>query len=266
MLGGSLRASTNGSTVPAELEPLVPLTTALSKLTVPCSTNITKANTEYDALLDPSKPVPTPPVHAAKLNSLLKSLAQAESSVAESIKARQALIDGLEKLIGTHRTALEKDTGTHSQMAKRKTEIEAKRLEVEDSIMRGMAVEQPLPAEPEENLYNNGMNSPERPVVEELTPPPVEALTPPAGDDADSEDQAEASFAQPSVPSVPGADLLSSLTRLRESETPDTNGSAPKKLKTSHADEESYAGFAQGELDSEVQELLRQESGATGFS
>ncbi|EGE86733.1 DUF618 domain-containing protein [Blastomyces gilchristii SLH14081] len=187
LLGGSLFASAPGS-IPSELQPLAPLQTAVSKATVASTAAITAANTEYDKMNDPSAQIPTPPVHAARLSQLLKSLANAESSVSEIIKSRQSLIQGLEKLLDTNRAALSKEQAQVEQLAARKMETESRKRDVEDAIMRGLSVEN-SPA-PQGNGSGNDTGSaetttptqpseePERPVVEALTPPPVEALTP----------------------------------------------------------------------------------------
>ena len=259
---------------------------------VSSSAAVTAANTEYDKMHDPAYQVPTPPVHAARLSQLLKTLATAESSVSEIIKSRQSLIQGLEKLLDTNRSALAKEQSQLNELSKRKGETEAKKREVEDGIMRGLSVEN-SPA-----IHGNGDASSdgaigvsegddlERPEVEALTPPPVEALTPimsPKLNPIDKSDgqpkpennhsdlqpfPAEAFPPQPLIDrvSVPGTDLMSSLTMAHsrpQSGSPPAKASSAKKRKVSHADED-YAEFAGGDamadLDADVAELLRQES------
>ncbi|KAG5292597.1 DUF618 domain-containing protein [Histoplasma ohiense] len=187
LLGGSLFASSPGS-IPSELQPLAPLQTAVSKATVSSSAAVTAANTEYDKMNDPLAQVPTPPVHAARLSQLLKSLANAESSVSEIIKSRQCLIQGLEKLLDTNRTALTKEQALVEQLAARKMETEGKKRDVEDAIMRGLSVEDSSmlrgvgsgndTGNTESTTPSQLGEEPERPVIEALTPPPVEDLTP----------------------------------------------------------------------------------------
>ncbi|KAI9837781.1 MAG: hypothetical protein M1819_006715 [Sarea resinae] len=188
LLGGSLFANSSGPSAPPEIQPLVPLQTSVSKASVPAKTTLASANTEYDRLTDPSSEVPPPPVHAARLSALLRSLANAEGAVAESIKARRALISGLEKLLNSNRTALAADESAHLELSSRKTSIEAKKREVEDGIMRGLSSAENSPALHQGNgspleagadtLDGQQSAEPERPYVEELTPPPVESLTP----------------------------------------------------------------------------------------
>ncbi|KAK2733647.1 hypothetical protein FQN55_003285 [Onygenales sp. PD_40] len=297
LLGGSLFASSPGS-LPSELQPLAPLQVAVSKATVSSSSAVTAANTEYDKMHDPSAQVPTPPVHAARLSQLLKSLASAESSVSEIIKSRQNLIQGLEKLLDTNRAALSKEQTQAEQLSTRRSETEAKKRDVEDAIMRGLSVENTPAAHPgngNENGNNNGQSTPnrltsedpERPVIEALTPPPVEALTPvgsPArGQQARNEHpptsfphhtQPHGAVENPPAP-MPSVDLASTLAALHgrpQSGSPTNgngdgnSGSSAKKRKVSHpvAQNDEYAGFAGGDamedLDDDVAELLRQES------
>ncbi|PGH17684.1 hypothetical protein AJ79_01046 [Helicocarpus griseus UAMH5409] len=291
LLGGSLFASSPGS-IPSELQPLAPLQTAVSKATVSSSAAVTTANAEYDKLNGPSAQIPTPPVYAARLSQLLKSLANAESSVSEIIKSRQNLIQGLEKLLDTNRTALSKEQSQVEQLTARKNETESKKRDVEDAIMRGLSVEN-SPA-PHGNGNGNGhaettpSEEPERPVVEALTPPPIESLTPvgsprnqrPKHDDHQALQTENFPPTQgidnqvPNATTTTAADLTSTLAALHghghglpQSSTSGspTNGSSAKKRKVSHAQQDEYPGFASGgdameDLDDDVAELLRQES------
>ncbi|KAI9852760.1 MAG: hypothetical protein M1838_005518 [Thelocarpon superellum] len=181
ILGGSFLSS-SASTVPPELQPLVPLQTAVSKVSSGKSTTVTTANQEYDKLNDPATPTPSPPVHAARLSGLLKSLASAEGAVADSIKARRALIQGLEKILDTNRTLLQTEETQISSLTERKGTVEAQKREVEDGIMRGLAEESPSihlgSASSGVDDLGASLGVGERPIGEELSPPSVEALTP----------------------------------------------------------------------------------------
>ncbi|OJZ87659.1 hypothetical protein ASPFODRAFT_584388 [Aspergillus luchuensis CBS 106.47] len=268
LLGGSLFSSSSGST-PSELQPLVPLQVAVSKATVASTASATAANAEYDKMHDPNTPLPTPPVHAARLSQLLKALANAESSVSEVIKSRTALIEGLEKLLATNRSALSKEQSMVAQLTERKSETEATKREVEDGIMRGLSAEN-SPA------INHGDAGPEgepisRPEVEALTPPPVEAITP-VGSPKQAAQDSDFS-AVPPQPQILGGFTLpgfgnpadSSLSAagfppagLGEHQTDGSNGLHAKRRKVTH-EEEDYARFAGGDLDADVAELLKQE-------
>ncbi|RAK88430.1 DUF618 domain protein [Aspergillus costaricaensis CBS 115574] len=271
LLGGSLFSSSSGST-PSELQPLVPLQVAVSKATVASTASATAANAEYDKMHDPNTPLPTPPVHAARLSQLLKALANAESSVSEVIKSRTALIEGLEKLLATNRSALSKEQSMVAQLTDRKSETEATKREVEDGIMRGLSAEN-SPA------INHGDAGPEgepisRPEVEALTPPPVEAITP-VGSPKQAAQDSDFS-AVPPQPQILGGFTLpgfgnpadSSLSAagfptagLGEHQTDGSNGLHAKRRKVTH-EEEDYAQFAGGDLDADVAELLKQEGDA----
>lgn len=219
---------------------------------------------------DPNSPVPTPPVHAARLSQLLKALANAESSVSEVIKSRRALIDGLEKLLETNRSALSKEESLAAQLSERKTGTETKKRDVEDSIMKGLSID---------NSSSTAQGSPgleqesaARPAVEALTPPPVEALTPvgspkhePQGDfDQMQQPLPTDGFTLPGIGqpvSMPfsQADGSGAPAYSNEPEHDDLNGLQSKKRKVTHQ-EEDYAKFAGGDLDADVAELLAQEA------
>ncbi|KAL9583522.1 MAG: hypothetical protein Q9212_002662 [Teloschistes hypoglaucus] len=190
LLGKSLFSGGSDASAPSELQPLIPLQIALSKANAAAEPATTTATQDFDKLTDSSKPAPSPPVYAARLSALFKSLSSAESAVAERIKTRQDLVDGLEKLLATNRTALDKEKAQLSTIQERRETIERKKTEVEDAIMRGGAAAaaaatgafSPLTETANGNNNNNNNNNtagePERPKVEELTPPPTESLTP----------------------------------------------------------------------------------------
>ncbi|KAL3475623.1 DUF618 domain protein [Aspergillus californicus] len=268
LLGGSLFSSPSGST-PSELQPLVPLQVSVSKAAVASGTSATTASVEYEKLNDPNVPLPTPPVHAARLSQLLKALANAESSVSEVVKSRLALIDGLEKLLETNRTSLSKEQALVLQLQDKKAETETKKRDVEDAIMRGLSAENTP-------MVNNGEfgasgESLSRPEVEALTPPPVEAITPVGSPKQGPQDLASGApngapssgdflslgFDFSGEPNIPASNR-SSTTAFGDPQQESLNGSHAKKRKVSH--QEDYAQFASGDLDADVAELLGQES------
>ncbi|OAP65230.1 hypothetical protein AYL99_01202 [Fonsecaea erecta] len=140
LLGNSLFGSTSSSgAMPKELETLAPLQIAVTKETISARPAIDNAQNEYTKLNDPEVVSPSPPVHAAQLSSLIKSLAAAESSVSASIKARKALIADLERILEINKAALAKDEDTYLTLESRKSSTEAKKREVEDAILRGLS-------------------------------------------------------------------------------------------------------------------------------
>ena len=285
LLGGSLFSNSSGPSAPSEIQPLVPLQIAVSKAGVSSTGLAITANTEYEKLTDPSKTIPTPPVHAARLSALLKSLASAEGAVSESIKARRALVESLEKILETNRTALDVEEAQRLELISRKTSAETKKREVEDSIMRGLSAEPSPSAMQANNSPNNHTNGkatpldtistePERPHVEELTPPPVESLTPPQHI---TQHPSNLSLPAPLfshlgaqhtsaslVAPLPGSDLLSSLSMPPVRHYARSPGSAGGVVtKKRKLDDEGFGNGedAMADLDDDVAELLRAESG-----
>ena len=271
------------------------LQTAVAKATATTVTTAQSANNEYDKLTDPSKPAPSPPVHAARLSALLKSLASAEGAVSESIKARKALLEGLEKLIDSNRRSLEKEESQHFELTSRKNTIDAKKRDVEDGIMRGLSAEDGSPGITignEGQTTNGGGHDgisadPERPQHEELTPPPVESLTPTASPrpisnniavppDASFGKQPDADARGSAMPpplfspeagftngiSAEASSVLPTLHSRPSAGSPrNVSGGPSKKRKL----EDDFAGFrggdAMADLDDDVADLLRAESG-----
>ncbi|TVY36503.1 UPF0400 protein [Lachnellula occidentalis] len=264
-LGGSIFSSNTGST-PNELAPLVEPQQTLTKSALTAKTALTNANQDYDKLNDPSATTPTAPVHAARLNGLLKSLANAEGAVAEGIKARKALIEGLEKILGTNRAALAADEAQLSELTKRKNETDTKKRDVEDTIMRGfnpnsnpstpagvgdgspVANQSPVTPAPE----------PDRPEVEALTPPgyPQPPATEPVPEldvynNGSSHMMADQQAFQPTA----GADLLSSL-----STSYGASAASVKKRKLTDNDFPDMGGDAMDGLDADVAEMLMKDT------
>jgi regulator of Ty1 transposition protein 103 len=257
LMGSSLfTGSSSSGGVPKELETLVPLQTALSKANFTARPNLEIANTEYQKLNDPDAKIPSPPVHAARLSALMKSLATAESSVAESIKTRKALIEDLEKLLGVNQDALTKDETTYMDLSSRRISTEAKKREVEDNIMRGLS------AEPSNGMKDDfGPMEPERPEAEAFTPP--EATTPIGSPSMKPEPDV-----LPDNPEVRDiiANMSAAPARVRPGSSSGTGGTSAKKRKMSHDDYVPDLGEmgmdmpGMGGLDEDVDELLRQES------
>lgn len=216
-LGGSLFSS---SSVPPELSTVAPLATALQKADSNLKPAVTSANQEYEKLTNPNNPIPTPPMHAAGLATLIKKLATAEGAVAESIKARRALISGLEALLQTNREKLSAEEAQLSDLGTRKVAIDSRKREVEEAILKGLsAADQhkissaPLPVSTGSGSSASS-GEPARPHVEELTPPPMESFTPVGSPQHVPDDVLPEAIANPveppSVPAPAGTTALSS--------------------------------------------------------
>ena len=267
LMGKSLFSSSTGSDMPKELESLPPLQIAVTKATIAARAPIDTAQTEYTKLNDPDAVQPSPPVYAARLSSLIKSLAAAESSVSESIKARNALVADLQKILEINKSGLAKDEETFLDLSSRKTSTEAKKREVEDSIMKGLASNENSPQSPDAEGRNARSGSAgfihEAPEVEELTPEPEESPPAVRDDLVDIE--------------APAMKEAASTSKVRSASSQGLNGSSAKRRKLSHGldvevpdlGEMGMEGLGQGtateentfeDLDADVSELIRQES------
>lgn len=218
-LGGSLFSS---SSVPPELTSVAPLATSLQKADLSAKPAIAAANQDYDKLTNPSNSIPSPPMHAAGLAALVKKLATAEGAVAESIKARQSLITGLESLLQNNRTKLAAEQAQLSDLGARKVAIEGRKREVEEAILKGLSAadQQAISAAPLPGARPNAraITPPSRPDIEELTPPPVESFTPVGSPQLQPQHVPDDVMPQPlpnpvepvSVPAPPGTSSINS--------------------------------------------------------
>lgn len=121
-------------------------------------------NADYEKLTDENATQPSPPVYAARLNSLSKSLSAAEGQVSETLKSRKLLIANLEKILAANKKLEETEDECLTQLGLKRAIIDTKRHEVEASIMRG------LPSTDADGAAAN-TPEPEAPEVEALTPP-----------------------------------------------------------------------------------------------
>lgn len=265
-----------GPSIPTELTPLVAPQQTITKLSLTTKTTINTANIDYDKLTDPSSVPPSAPVHAARLNGLLKTLANAEGAVAESIKARTLLIEGLVKLLDSNRTALAKEEEQLAELTSRRNEIDSKKRDVEDTIMKGFATGSPATPTDAAPGQSQSPNTPaqevDRPEIEALTPPSFEPLSPSPPPEPKPDipvTQTPAEFAARSVsysaPPPPGSDLLASLSAGSYGNGAPMNGygegSGHKKRKIEIADDfPDLGGDAMDGIDDDVAEMLRKDS------
>ncbi|KAF7921879.1 uncharacterized protein EAE97_011170 [Botrytis byssoidea] len=266
-LGGSL-FSNNSSSAPSELQPLVGPQQTISKLVLSTKTSTNSANNDYEKLTDPNTPTPSPPVHAARLNGLLKTLANAEGAVAEVIKSRNLLIEGLEKLLETNRNALAEEEAQLNLLSSRRNEIDTKKRDVEDSIMRGLAnSSESTPADGSPgNQMGTPKSEPDRPEVEPLSPPlrPMKEETTQQESlpDFDLSSSAAATngsiYTSQSMAMSPtsGLDLLSSVSTSYGR----SNSMSSIKKRKLNDDFPDMGGDAMEGLDADVAEMLRQDS------
>jgi regulator of Ty1 transposition protein 103 len=249
-LGGSLFSAT-ASSAPPEYQAILTLQGSASKAEAIATPATTKANAEYDTLVDPSAPTPTPlSVHASRLNALFQTLASAEGAVAESIKARKALVEGVEKILAKNKEVLAIEESQMLELNIRKTDIFSKMQLVEAEIMQGIA---------------------ERPDVESITPvgtPKVLAVSSTPGDAPGAQPEgltepepfALAYHAGNGFGNNSDASLTSILPQSRERPmTTDVRDEPkPKKAKIAVLPAADYAEFEGDgvELDADVEALL----------
>ncbi|KAI6245417.1 hypothetical protein HI914_06342 [Erysiphe necator] len=268
--GGASIFSSNSNNVPKELLPLVSPQQILSKLILSTMTSTKAATQDYENLMDPNLAALSAPVHAARLNGLLKSLANAEGAVAESIKARKVLINGLEKILDANRTALQDEESQVTEISKRKLEIDNKKKEVEDAIMRGFVtnsisstpVEDGTPAVHQLPVTN--APEPDRPEIEPLSPPgylnptasPISAFD--VNEDLHSIENISKKNEQSQLKSP--SELLSNLSTATPHSKINTVGSAKKRKLTHGEDFPDLGGDAMDGLDDDVAAILRQDT------
>lgn len=127
------------------------------------------ANTEYQKQFD-TDTLPVPPVYAARLSSLLKTLDSAHTAVKGAIEAREAHIRNLERLLQQSKTALDVDRRQLNDITEKRRKTELTKQDVEMMILKGMD-------DPPNHSHSNGGStaehdsSPKSPEVEALTPP-----------------------------------------------------------------------------------------------
>jgi regulator of Ty1 transposition protein 103 len=241
------------ASVPSEFAPLISAYQTVGKLGGPLKATIASASQEYEKQTDSSTPVPSAPVYAARLNGLLKTLANAENAVAECVKAREGLLSGLEKLLDANRAALEEEKAAATQLVERKTEIEEKKHHVEVAIMRALG-----PAEsnggPEQDGGVTASPEPNRPEMEALTPPVMdeEPFDPPT--------PIHESPLEPHESISTDEQLPSDLTTSYQAVSISTNGSN-KRRRVDEGDDFPDLG-GDDAIDADVAEMLKQDTKA----
>jgi regulator of Ty1 transposition protein 103 len=251
-LGGSIFGGS--AALPSELASLVKPQQDVSKLLLSTKTSIGGANQEYAKLMEPGALVPSPPVYAARLNGLLKTLASAEGAVEQCVKARKSLVDELQKILDTNKTSLAVDEEQLSTFKRRKVEVDDKKREVEFAIMQGLSSEDVAPSN---GIADQAMPEPDRPEMEALTPEPEDAPAMATQQDVPefSPDVPQEATFQPSV--APGIEMLSELAAHYKSVPSAANGA--KKRRLDSGDDFPDLGEDDG-IDADVSEMLRRES------
>ena len=193
-LGGALFPTDVAHSAPAELQPLVQLQITLSKAQLAIRPALDPANKAYAALTTGTTPLPSPPLYAGRLSSLAKDLVNAEAAVAETLKTRKELIASLEKLLHSNRAALPDEERQLADVRARRTEVESKKRDIDDAIMRGVSTSQDLNnASRDHSDFHLG----QRPEIERFTPPPPSPV--PAAATLPEQPTVHAGYPQPTV-------------------------------------------------------------------
>jgi regulator of Ty1 transposition protein 103 len=245
-----------------DLSTLIHLQQNVARHNLPVKAAVGTANQDWDKVQDPSVPIPSAPVYAARLNGLLRSLAAAEGAVADSVKARSELLRELQRLVENASQGLAEDTQTLSVLSKRKAETEDKRREVEHAIMRTLPGQEAA-GDIKDGASNSPAPEPERPEVEELTPPPDNMVSRHETDVPRSPPPQEttlpARVPEPEQHAASGIEMLSNLASQYQSLPVSTNGS--NKRRRVNSDEFPDLGADDG-IDADVAEMLRRDGDA----
>lgn len=255
--------------MPSEVAPIVTAHQQVAKLSAPLKATISSADQEYQKQADPSVPIPSAPVFAARLNGLLKTLANAENAVAECVKAREGLITGLETLLEANRAALEQDKAASSTLSGRRVEIEEKKQQVELAIMQALGSTENHGTSSEGDLVNSA-NEPDRPEMEALTPPSVnepdrpemEALTPPSMEEIPSQDPLADQQTGEKQGVTTSIDQLASVASTYQSLPISSNGANKRRRVDDNADFPDLGG--DDGIDADVAEMLKGNTASYG--
>jgi regulator of Ty1 transposition protein 103 len=172
-LGSGFLGGNNGKSaadIPLEFVPLLKTHRDINEKTSSVTITTGSANTEFQKQFD-TEHLPAPPVYAARLSSLLKTLDSADNAVKGAIESRKAHIRNIERLLEQSKAALAKDEGTVAALAEKKKRTEETKLSVENLILEGME---------ENNSGGDGDRTPGDNTPDDFKSPEIEALTPPA--------------------------------------------------------------------------------------
>jgi regulator of Ty1 transposition protein 103 len=261
VLGGSLFADAT-PTAPPELQPLLAAHQTLSRTDAKASTATGRFETD-DAKAHDSRVEPKSlPARAAQLAALLTTLGEAETSVAEGVRARQLVVEQLERLLQDNRGALRRDEETMAGLRVKRAGLEREWAAVEDSIVRGL--EAAPPATGVDVVDVEAL----RPAMEPLTPPPVESLTP-VGSPKRARAPEPPASTMPPPPAASAPDLGSGASLLEIARDMDLRRSAgagagasaepaaKRRRVDAHADEfDGLQGDALGSIDPDVAAML----------
>lgn len=171
-LKGGLGGFKGGSSgIPSELSKVVSAHQAVAAKVSVSTANLSNALSEYRQHME-ADINPALPVWAARLSGLVKTLDNANASIQDAITARRELINNLERVLESAKTALIGEEAQARDLTTKRDLTEAKKSSVEAEILSGLSRKSP-------ELGPGGFRSttpptPEnRPEASPLSPPPL---------------------------------------------------------------------------------------------
>jgi regulator of Ty1 transposition protein 103 len=225
-LGGNGKPAAD---IPLEFVPLLKTHKDINEKTSSVTIATGSANTEFQKQFD-TEHLPAPPVYAARLSSLLKTLDTADNAVKGAIESRKAHIRNIERLLEQSKAALAKDEQTVSALAEKKKRTEETKLSVENLILEGM----------EDN--NSGGDCDKTPgdnTPDDFKSPEIEALTPPA----------QVQYEPPDPPSASEIHHIHSTAPAAPPQPPEFHAGASELLASLSAPLQNGAGHKRANVD-----------------
>lgn len=171
----------------------------VTRLLISTQGSASKANSEYEKIMN--GPPPAAPVFAARLNGLLKTIADGEDALAQMVRARTELKSALDDLQTQYQALLEADQQRLLQLTQRRAEVDERKQEVEDKIVRDLARGTGTGNGNDTAIEQNGGMDDFASPIQEPPRPEMEALTPPSND-PDTMGEFGFNEEQSSIPSV----------------------------------------------------------------
>ena len=231
----------------------------VTKLLISTQGSVSKADSDFDKVL--SGEPPAAPVHAARLNGLLRSIADGEDAMAQMIKARSDMKAALDAVQAQYQKLLDADKQRLQQLEQRRLLVDDMKRQVEDKIMRELSGDSNAAG------HSSGsatLQEPERPQMEALTPPsnePDEPVYPGADETAQPEAPSNGAHAQDdsgSSSATSAATAIDILSHLASAQAVPVSANGTNKRRRVDTGEE-LPDLDDG-IDADVVESLRQDS------
>ncbi|KIH88679.1 ABC multidrug transporter mdr2 [Sporothrix brasiliensis 5110] len=243
--GSSSSSSSAAAALPQELAPLVAPQRNVTKLLISTQGAASKADAEFDKIMNSAPPAA--PVYAARLNGLLKTIADGEDALAQMVRARMDLKSVLDNLQAQYQKLLEADRQRLAQLAQRRVQVDERKRQVEDKIMRdlsgaGAGAGNGADSDTPGGHSGAGSLSP----VQEPPRPEVEALTPPSTDPDDMSEPVFPGLEPPPPPLSRSAsgDAANDAAAASDDHANDGASSGPPQVHVTPAPDPSVSGIA----------------------